>query len=163
MIGNPRLSLAGDRSRGFTIIETLIAVVIIGLLSAIAYPAYQAQVIKGKRAQGRAALVSAATKMEKFFSTNGCYPSSAANCGGVSTSAAALTAIGAQSFSGDTASSSYYNIQVTLTPQAFTLTAIPQVPFVDSVCGNLTLSNLQRRWSQSNGTSDDASVPSACW
>ena len=45
--------------RGFTLIELMIVVAVVGILSAIAYPSYQEYVAKGRRADGKAAAVIA--------------------------------------------------------------------------------------------------------
>lgn len=150
--------------RGFTIIEVMIVVVIIGLLAGIAVPGYREQVNKGKRAEGRAALTAAAARLERYYSQYNCYPSSNANCGTATDSATAMTAAGIQGFSGDQATNASYNISVTFTPQAFTLTATPRSPWRDTKCGNLTLSNTGRKWTQSNGSTDDSGAAvSGCW
>jgi type IV pilus assembly protein PilE len=59
---------------GFTLIEMMIAVAIVGILAAIAYPQYVEYVAKGKRAECRSALLIASQKMEKFYSNNNRYP-----------------------------------------------------------------------------------------
>lgn len=149
---------------GFTIIELMIVVAIIGLLAGIAVPGYKEQVNKGKRAEGKAALTAAAARLERFYSQYNCYPSSAANCGTAPDSATVLTVAGINGFSGDNASAAAYNISITATPQAFTITAAPRTPWRDNKCGNLTLSNTGRKWTQSNGATDDAGAPiSGCW
>lgn len=127
------------RQRGFTLIELMIAVVVIALLAAIGFPSYQEYVKRGKRAEGKGALMRAAQQLERFYSLNNCYPSGSANCGNAGSSAAALTAAGINAFSGDSAAASAYNLSVTTTAQAFTLTATPT--FTDDKCGNLTLAN----------------------
>lgn len=127
------------RQRGFTLIELMIAVVVIALLAAIGFPSYQEYIKRGKRAEGKGALMRAAQQLERFYSLNNCYPSGTANCGNAGSSAAALTAAGINAFSGDSAAASAYNLSVTTTAQAFTLTATPT--FTDDKCGNLTLAN----------------------
>lgn len=61
------------RQEGFTLIELMIVVAIIGIISAIAYPSYQDHVEKGRVSEGRVALTSAANLMERCYSTRGTY------------------------------------------------------------------------------------------
>ena len=60
-------------TRGFTLIEVMITVVIIAVLTAIAYPSYMEYVRKGRRADGRAALLATAQAMERFYTENMTY------------------------------------------------------------------------------------------
>lgn len=90
------------RPGGFSLIELMVVVAIIGLLAMIAYPSYQKQMLRTHRTEGQAALQDAATRQERFFSNkseytinvtnlglpasgltdNGYYQISAAACGG---------------------------------------------------------------------------------
>ena len=54
-------------SRGFSLIELMIAVVIVGAIAAFAIPAYQDSVRKSKRADAKTALSDAAARMEQFY------------------------------------------------------------------------------------------------
>ena len=62
-----------NKNKGFTLLEILIAVVIVGLLAAALLPTYQSAVSKSRRADGRAALTDLAAKQEKFFAQNDSY------------------------------------------------------------------------------------------
>ncbi|ADC63921.1 type IV pilin protein [Allochromatium vinosum] len=61
------------KAGGFTLIELMIAVAVLGILSAIAYPSYQDYVRKGRRSDGQSSLMSAVQKMEIYYSSNGTY------------------------------------------------------------------------------------------
>jgi type IV pilus assembly protein PilE len=65
-----------DASRGFTLIELMIAVVIIGILSAIAIPSYSDYMTKSRRSDAWAALGAAVLEQEKFRANNATYDGS---------------------------------------------------------------------------------------
>lgn len=58
------------RNSGFTLIELMIAVAIVGMLVAIALPSYRAYIIRGDRAVARAALLDAQQFMERYNAVN---------------------------------------------------------------------------------------------
>jgi len=62
--------------RGFTLIEMVIVVAIVGLLAAIAYPSYQNQVIKSRRTDAKSALLNLSNQMEQYRYENNSYPAS---------------------------------------------------------------------------------------
>lgn len=62
-------------SKGFTLVELMIVVAIVGILSAIAYPSYRESVIKAHRTDGKAALLAAAQAMERYYTENQNYAS----------------------------------------------------------------------------------------
>lgn len=69
-----QLSTQTPRSiQGFTLIEMMIVVAIIGIVAAFAYPAYQDYVLKGRRAEGRAALMEFMHQQERYATQNGTY------------------------------------------------------------------------------------------
>ena len=59
--------------KGFTLIELMIVVAIIGILAGSAYPAYQDYVLKGRRAEGRTALLELMHQQERYATQRGTY------------------------------------------------------------------------------------------
>ena len=61
------------KQNGFTLIELMIVVAIIGVLSAIAYPSYQSYMKKSARADAKVGLSKLADKQERFYLQNNTY------------------------------------------------------------------------------------------
>jgi type IV pilus assembly protein PilE len=59
--------------RGFTLIELMIVVAVIGILSAIAYPSYKSYILKSRRADAKNALLDLAAREERVFSNTNSY------------------------------------------------------------------------------------------
>ncbi|AVS93976.1 prepilin-type cleavage/methylation domain-containing protein [Paracidovorax avenae] len=64
--------------KGFTLIELMITVAIVGILASIAYPSYREYVAKSRRAEARAVLLAAQQWMERFYSENYRYDKNSA-------------------------------------------------------------------------------------
>ena len=60
-------------NQGFSLIELLIALAIVGILASIAYPSYQNHMLKSNRTDGQNALLEILAKQQNFFSRNMTY------------------------------------------------------------------------------------------
>ena len=129
------------RQAGMTLLELLIAVVIVSILAAIIYPSYQAYVVRSNRAVGKAALLDAAARQEQYFANNAKYGSGMTQLG-YPANPDPIDRKG-----GHTATNSIYLISVTnpgsAPTRSYTLTAKPQnYQTRDTKCGNLSLTHL---------------------
>jgi type IV pilus assembly protein PilE len=67
------VSVTGKTASGFTLIELMVVVVIVGVLTLTAYPAYQSFVAKGNRAEAQSYLMDAAQKQQLYFNDTRTY------------------------------------------------------------------------------------------
>lgn len=70
-------------TKGFTLIELMVAVAILGILAAIAMPAYGRYVVRGKLSEVGAALSDARLRQEQYYADNRNYGAAAGACGAV--------------------------------------------------------------------------------
>lgn len=68
-------------AQGFTLIELMIVVVILGIVVAIAVPAYQMYVTKGRRQDGKAKVMEVAQRLERYYSERLTYTTSPTDLG----------------------------------------------------------------------------------
>jgi type IV pilus assembly protein PilE len=102
---------AVKRHAGFTLIEIMMVVIIIGILAAIAVPAYSDYLIRSRITQATAGLAEKRVRMEQFFQDNHLYFQ-------------ADPAISAPACANDTTASQYFNFTCpTLTATTYILTA----------------------------------------
>ncbi|HEY0661784.1 MAG TPA: type IV pilin protein [Lysobacter sp.] len=135
-------SIAGT-VRGFTLVELLIAVAIVGILVAVAYPSYEEQVRKTRRAEGKAALNEVASRLERCYTRFNAYDH--ATCAGIASM---------------TSENGYYQISASaIAASSYTLEAAPRKAQVDDTkCGTLSLTHIGVR-------SHSGTPPTgyACW
>jgi type IV pilus assembly protein PilE len=140
-------------SRGFTLVELMVVIVIASILMAIAIPSYRNSIRKSRRTDAKTALLDLAGREERFNSTNGSYTNVAASLGYATFSPP--PAVG----------SGYYTITVTTvtagtatTVPFFSLTAAPVVgsdQAKDTACGSFILT--------STGAQTVTGTATDCW
>jgi type IV pilus assembly protein PilE len=131
------------RARGITLIELMVVVVIIGILASIAYPSFQEQVRKTRRADGKVILMETAQRLERCYTRFASYDNAACDV--------ALPVMSEEGF--------YSVTSTVLNGTAFTLQAAPQGEQVkDASCGALRLTSTGLQGSQ--GADTDANE---CW
>ena len=67
------MNVTKKAQKGFTLIELMIVVAIIGILAAIAFPSYQDYVKQGKLSEAMSALANGRVKMEQYYQDNHTY------------------------------------------------------------------------------------------
>jgi type IV pilus assembly protein PilA len=109
-------------SQGFTLIELMIVLAIIGILAAIALPAYQDYTVRARVAEGLVLATSAKTTVSENIASNGGELDAANNCTGVNTAAAGdVASISCDNASGVitvTMSARAQDVSFTLKPKA---------------------------------------------
>lgn len=142
--------------KGFTLVELMIVIVIIGILTAIAYPSYTEYVLKGKRAEAKTRMLQIAQLEERFFSENNTYTTNIASLLGVAGVVYSSEANNATSGYQITAASGAGAGQTIA--NSFVLTATRQLAqTADTKCGELTVANTGAK-----GKTGTASI-SDCW
>jgi len=128
------------RAAGFTLIELMITVAIIGILAAIAYPSYTEYVLRGNRSEAQALLNDAAARQERYYAQNNTYADTTAKLGYSSAS----SATNLYTLSIPSASSSAYSLLAT-------------AQRTDAKCGNLGIDQAGTKSETGSGSVSD------CW
>lgn len=121
-------------SQGFTLIELMITVAIIGILASIAYPSYTQYVQRANRAEARAMLLENAQFLERNYTTANRYDETS---GGADIDDASLP----RPQSPENGAARYNISFAAQTAQSYTLRAVPTGTMTGDACATLTLAN----------------------
>lgn len=117
------------KNKGFTLIEVMIVVLIVGVMASIAYPAYQEYIRDARRSDGRTNLVQLAQFMERFYTANGSYVDAGGNPPVLPFNEAPRDG-----------NDKFYDLQLQgVDAQNYTLTATPKGVMAGDACGILSL------------------------
>lgn len=139
------------QQRGFTLMEVMVTVAIVGILAAIAFPSYQDSLRKSRRTDAKNALTQAVANMERYYNQNNTYLN-ATMCTSTPTICATLgTCTGGVC----TSTEGNYTIALSnLAANTFTVTGTPVVGGPQVVDGPLRINhlNFKEHDADNNGT-----------
>jgi type IV pilus assembly protein PilE len=133
------------KKNGFSLIELVVAMGIVGILAAIAIPAYSSYTKTANRTDATRTMTYDAQVLERCYSQNFSYTTNCSLAAGSSTS-----------------SQGYYTITIAVAPSTFTITATPlkSPQTQDSACASFTVNNAG---TQGATTSGGAPNTQTCW
>ena len=135
-----------NKSRGFTLIELMIVVAVIGILAAVALPSYTRYVLKSHRSSAITVVLDLASREARYYTTNNTYTNSLATLGYTSDPMPVTDS-----------SNHYYDLSVTAAnSSSFTVSAAPTGNQTNDTCGTFNYTDLGVK-SVSSGTLSE------CW
>lgn len=140
-----------SRAAGFTLVELIIVVLIIAVLAAIAFPAYQNSVVKTRRGAAKSCLLESELFMQRFYTANLRYDQ---------TLPPANAAVVLPACTAGTDVTNHYTVALTaVAARTYTLTATPQglQAAKDTDCGTLSINQLGAKTKTGTETVD------YCW
>ncbi len=143
-----------SKQNGFTLIEMMIVVSVLGILTSIAYSSYMKSVMKSNRTDAKTELADLAQRMQRCYTANGTYATAAGVC----------TIIDALSSAGVTTRGNFYVVKASnLTATTYTLTATPATASIQSKdidCASFVLNQRGNKSAQNKLLADSTDK---CW
>lgn len=133
---------------GFTLVELMITLTVVGILAALAYPSFVEQIRKSRRADAKATLLKVAQLAERRLSEKGSYADLA-----LGSAAGAIYK--------DESDDGYYTLTLDKTATSFTLKAVPKsgTTQADDKCGTFTYTDKGER----NFITSATATKADCW
>ena len=126
--------------QGFTLIELVVTVTIVGILAAVAYPSYKESIAKGRRSQAASELMAAQQWMDRYYTENFRYDQ---NSAGTATTDASLFPARFSTSPRPGDGVAVYTIALsTLARESYVITATRTGNMAGDRCGNLTIDHL---------------------
>ena len=153
-----------SRLAGFTLMELMIAVAIMGITAAIALPSYTSYVANAKRADARTQLVQAAQFMQRFYAANDGFLTDRANNG-------VLSQVPANLLRSPADGAKLYDLSIPLgadpltNAMSFTIRMVPVAGagMAGDRCGTFTLTSTGLRGVLVGGSVGSADLRDSCW
>ncbi len=146
--------------QGFTLIELMVTIAIIGILASIAIPSYQDSVNKSRRADVKAVLLGLANAMERHFTETNNYCDVGGGGGAIIASCGDPLTIDTGTpnvnYTIPAATATFYTITInTATANTYKLQAVPAGPQAGDKCGTLFLEH--------TGAKTNSTSATDCW
>ncbi len=126
--------------KGFSLIELLVAVAIVGILAAIAYPSYVDQVRKSRRAEAQNLLMEIAQREERYYAQNATYTND-------------LTVLNYSVASNLPTENGHYQVSITAADSTnYTIEATPQGDQADDLIQGFRVDATGKKEAKINGT-----------
>lgn len=137
--------------KGFTLVELMIVVVIVGILAAIAVPSYRQHVIKSNRAAAEGFMMAVANKQEQYMLDARQYATTVAML------SLAAPAEVTKNYAVDVVASN------TTTPPSYVVRATPNNAGVDPTCGTIGLDSTGLKGTTTAAVSPVVTAAPSCW
>jgi prepilin-type N-terminal cleavage/methylation domain len=143
------------RAAGFSLIELMVTLLIIAILTTIAFPIYLREVREAHRTSARSAVLDLASREERYYSTHNRYTATASDLGYTS----------AFPVSVPNTSDAYYalSLSVSSDSSSYTATATPLGNQTADPCGTYTVDQLGQQGNSVGGSPLGGAASADCW